>query len=134
MLFEKVKDKSMDDFVLPFNSSEVLDAPSFKERMFLKNKKGREYLRNCMKDKTFPNFKETYLVKEANICYVKEMFDDLMMQGYRYIPDVVCDILHDVSAQSSTVNLFQVIDLDVLKDLEKNLRSPAQHMTDEASL
>jgi hypothetical protein len=39
MLFDKVKDINMDEFVIPFESSEILDAPSFRERMFIKNKK-----------------------------------------------------------------------------------------------
>ena len=73
MLFEKVKNKSMEEFVIPFDSIEVFDASNSRDRMFLKNKKGREYLRIW-------------------------------------------------------------IDLDILKDLEKNLRSSAQLIFDESTL
>ena len=87
-----------------------------------------------MRDKIFPNFQEMCFNKEPNISLLKQMFEDLKEQGYKYIPDVICEIVHDVSAQSSTVNLFQVIDLDILKDLEKNLRSSAQLITDKSTL
>ena len=71
MLFEKVKDKSMEEFVIPFDSIEVFDAPNFRDRMFLKNKKGREYLRICMRDKIFPNFQEMCFNKEPNISLLR---------------------------------------------------------------
>ena len=87
-----------------------------------------------MRDEIFPNFQEMCFNKEPNISLLKQMFEDLKEQGYKYIPDVICEIVHDVSAQSSTVNLFQVIDLDILKDLEKNLRSSAQLITDKSTL
>ena len=45
MLFEKVKDIEMDDFIIPFESPEVLDAPAFKDRMFIKTKKNRDFLK-----------------------------------------------------------------------------------------
>ena len=41
MLFGKVTNIEMDDFIFPFESPEVLDAPAFKDRMFIKTKKNR---------------------------------------------------------------------------------------------
>ena len=54
MLFEKVKNIEMDDFIFPFESPEVLDAPAFKDRMFIKTKKNIDFLKRfCDSDSEF---------------------------------------------------------------------------------
>ena len=85
-----------------------------------------------MKNMEFPNFKDKIFDKEPNISFVREMCDDL--KGYKVLPDVVGDIFHDISSQSSTVNLFQVIDVEIMKELEENLGSQSQLITDKSTL
>ena len=87
-----------------------------------------------MKNMEFPNFKDKNLDKEPNISFVREMCDDLKAKGYKVLPDVVGDIFHDISSQSSTVNLFQVIDVEIMKELEENLGSQSQLITDKSTL
>jgi hypothetical protein len=61
------------------------------------------------------------------------MCDDLA-KGYKVLPEVVCDNFHDISLQSSTVNLFQVIDVEIMKELGENLGSQSQLITDKSTL
>ena len=105
MLFEKVKDIEMDDFIIPFESPEILDAPAFKDRMFIKTKKNRDFLKRFCDSDEFPNFKSINFEREPNMIHIQKMCDDLKQLGYRSLPTETRKIFHDFSFQSSTINL-----------------------------
>ena len=65
--------------------------------------------------------------------YVKNMCEEFKNIGYRNLPSEASNIFHDLSSQSSTINIFQVIDVNLLKKLSKSLNSN-QDLLSEKSL
>ena len=55
MMVEKLKKE--DNLILPASSPVVLDAPSYKERMFIKTKKNRKLLKTACEENKFSNFR-----------------------------------------------------------------------------
>ena len=51
------------------------------------------------------------------------MCDEFKNMEYRNLPSEASKIFHDLSSQSSTVNIFQVINVNLLKKLSKSLNS-----------
>ena len=86
------KDISDLDLVLPFNSPEILDAPHYKERMFIKLKKNRDMLKKCMDTDNYPNFSKCDFSKEPNMIFVKNACEELKSQGYTTLPEAMSDI------------------------------------------
>ena len=121
MQWEKIKDISDLDLVLPFNSPEILDAPHYKERMFIKLKKNRDMLKKCMDTENYPNFSKCDFSKEPNMIFVKNACEELKSQGYTTLPEAMSDIFHNLSSNSSTVSLFQVVDIKLMDQLKNNL-------------
>ena len=80
-----------------------------------------------------PNFDSIDLNREKNMIYVKNMCDEFKNMGYRNLPSEASKIFHDLSSQSSTINIFQVIDVNLLKKLSKSLNSN-QDLLSEKSL
>ena len=133
MQWEKIKDIS--DLVLPFNSPEILDAPHYKERMFIKLKKNRDVLKKCMDTENFPNFSKFDFSKEPNMVFVKNACEELKSQGYTTLPHAMSGIFHDLSSNSSTVSLFQVADINLMDQLKENLFcKSSQLIIDQQSL
>ena len=131
MLWDKVR--NIPDLVLPFESSSILDAPPYKERMFIKMKKNRDFLKKSLGSTEYPKFSRFDFSKEPNMELVKHMCEELKSQGYRAMPDAVSGILHDLSSNSSTVSLFQVIDVDILSSLQENLFSSSTQLVIDQS-
>ena len=87
-----------------------------------------------MLNNEFPDFRNINFDREPNMTFVKDMCDDLKSQGYRYLPKETSGIFHDLASQSSTVNLFQIVNIQTLTNLQKNLKSNSQLMTDQSTL
>ena len=100
----------------------------------IKLKKNHDLLKKCIEEKEFPDLDKVNMDNDPNMRFVKDMCDDLLNQGYKSLPTEVCDIFHDLSIQSSTINLFQVMDEDNMNDLAINLNSNTQLLKDTESL
>ena len=100
----------------------------------IKLKKNHDLLKICIEEKEFPDLDKVNMDNDPNMRFVKDMCDDLLNQGYKSLPTEVCDIFHDLSIQSSTINLFQVMDEDIMNDLAINLNSNTQLLKDTESL
>ena len=121
MQWDKMKEIS--DLIMPFNSPEILDAPQYKERMFIKMKKNRDLLKKCMDTGNYPNFSKFDFSKEPKMQFVHGVCEELKAQGYRTLPEAISYIFHDLSSNSSTVSLFQVVDMELLSQLKDNLNT-----------
>ena len=121
MQWDKMKEIS--DLIMPFNSPEILDAPQYKERMFIKMKKNRDLLKKCMETGNYPNFSKFDFSKEPKMQFVQGVCEELKTQGYRTLPEAIHHIFHDLSSKSSTVSLFQVVDIELLSQLKDNLNT-----------
>lgn len=94
----------------------------------------RFLLKKCIEEKEFPDLDKVNMDNDPNMRFVKDMCDDLLNQGYKSLPTEVCGIFHDLSIQSSTINLFQVMGEDIMNDLAINLSSNTQLLKDTESL
>ena len=62
--------------------------------------------------------------------HIQKMCDDLKQLGYRSLPTETRKIFHDFSSQSSTINLVQVVEIETLENLSKNVKGNHQILED----
>ena len=127
LLTEKLKKvESGEQFDIPIVSEEILEAPDFKFRMFIKNHKNRKFLRACMESDEFPNFSKVDMKTEPNMKLIKSVCDELKKLGCKKLPADAKGIFKDISTQSSTVSLFQVVDERLMNELIQDLKLPGK--------
>ena len=81
MLFEKIQDLDDQDFFITFESPDIIDAPTYKERMFIKLKKNRDLLKKYIEEKEFLDLDKVNMDNNPNTRFIKDMCDDLHNQG-----------------------------------------------------
>ena len=82
MQWDKMKEIS--DLIMPFNSPEILDAPQYKERMFIKMKKNRDLLKKCMETGNYPNFSKFDFSKEPKMQFVQVVCEELKLKDIEH--------------------------------------------------
>jgi hypothetical protein len=122
-----LKDKA--DLFLPFDGESLLDAPTYKERMFLKLKKDRDLLKSSLKLGTYPTI-STRNGSDSHLVAVKDFTVGMKKSGFSAPPKSYLDLLKDLSSASSTVTMFQPCDTDLLKKLRDSLDKPDNVLRD----
>ena len=133
MLVDKLRDEK--NPLLPFISEEILNAPEFKERMFVKLKKNRILLQNVFNSTgKLLSLTKKDLTNDPNMVKIQNYLLGIKNDGYTAYEQFY-DLLTDISSVSSTTSIFQVIDEGLLEDFKKNLlNKQSQIMKDSDSL
>ena len=119
MLVDKLRDE--ENPLLPFISKEILDAPEFKDRMFIKLKKNRNLLQNVFKSSSKTvNLSKKDLEKDPNMANVQTYLSNVKSEGYSDNVEFF-DLLTDISSVSSTTSIFQVMNVELLEKLKDNM-------------
>ena len=125
--------KEKDDLFLPFTGNNLLQAPSYKDRMFIKLKKDRDILKNAVKNENYPivNVKGS---SDDNMAAIKDFSISMKKHGYTCPPRAYLDLLKDLSSASSTVKMLQPFDNKLLKELRTSLSSPDSNVLRDPEL
>ena len=120
MMVDKVQKEG--NIFVPIQSENILDAPEFKERMFIKTKKNRNMLRTACEERKYPNIKTTQYSQDPGMKSVSDLFEGIKSEGYTNMPDAIRDLVYEITSVSSTISIFQPMDNDLLNKLKESLQ------------
>ena len=133
MSSELIRNEKESDLKLKFSDKPTLDAPVYKERMFIREKKHRDLLRNaCLKNK-IPDLRGVKFDKDPKMTIVKKFVEGIKCEGNTVLPKEYADVMLDISSVSSTISMLQINKTNLLNKLKHNLSSDAQIMCDPVS-
>ena len=120
MMVDKVQKEG--NLFVPVESDNVLDAPEYKQRMFIKTKKNRRMLIKACEERKFPIIKSTHYNQDPGMKSVNDLLEGIKSEGYATMPDAISDLLQEISSVSSTISIFQTLDTDLLDKPKKSLQ------------
>ena len=126
-----LKDKS--ELFLPFSGNSLLDAPTYKERMFIKLKKDRDLLKNAANAEKYPIITNK-TSNDAHMTAIKEFITSMKKSGYSCPPKALCDFLCDLASASSTVTMFQPFNKNLLEQLLESFRDEKVNILRDTNL
>ena len=107
---------------VPISSDEILDAPEYKERMFIKTKKNRKMIIKACEDRKYPNIRSSQFNQDPGLKNVSDMLEGVKLEGYQNMPDAISDLLYEITSVSSSISIFQTMDTDLLNNLKESLQ------------
>ena len=126
--YDGEKLKKEDNLILPASSPVVLDAPSYKERMFIKTKKNRKLLKTACEENKFPNFRFVNYNQDPGMEIIRDLIEAVKADGHRDLPSEIADLILDLTTVSSTVSMFQVVNKNLLGELKSALESESEEL------
>ena len=90
--------------------------------MFIKDYKCRLFLTKCAESKNLPKINKNMLKKEPNMKLVDDMIEELKSLGYNYLPEEFQAICTDLSRDTSSVSMFQVINRNILVQFIEDIK------------
>ena len=117
MMVDKVQKEG--NLFLPIESDKILDAPEYKERMFIKTKKNRKMIIKACQEGKFPNIKNSQFDQDPGLEHVSTLLEGIKSEGYKQMPNGISNILREITSVSSTISLFQTMELHLLNDIRK---------------
>ena len=75
----------------------------------------------CQEGK-FLNIKNSQFDQDPGLEHVSILLEGIKSDGYKQMPNGISDILREITSVSSTISLFQTMDLDLLNDIRKGLQ------------
>ena len=84
MMVDKVQREG--NLFVPIESGKILDAPEYKERMFIKTKKNRKMIIKACQEGKFPNIKHSLFDQDPGLEHVSTLFEGLKSEGYKGFP------------------------------------------------
>ena len=72
-------------------------------------------------DQKYLNFRTVNMTTDPCMQEVKDLCEGIKAEGYNHLPNVIGDILLDVSSVSSLIYIFKVVDIYLINDLRSNL-------------
>ena len=132
---DNIKHQKDSDLFLQYSDKDILDAPDYKSRMFIKEKRNREIIRNACLQSKIPDLRKVNFEKDPGMLLIKDFFSALKSRNASDFPSPYCDILNDISSVSSTISMLQVNERSLIVKLIENLSlSNTQLMCEPASL
>ena len=105
---DNMRDQKDSDLFLAYSDKPILDAPEYKERMFLKQKKNRDLLKHsCLKNK-YPDLRLVKFEKDPGMLVIKDFVQGVKSEGHSDLPREYADVLLDISSFSSTISMLQI--------------------------
>ena len=95
MMVDKVQKEG--NLFVPIESDKVLDAPEYKERMFIKTKKNRKMIIKACQEGKFPNIKHSLFDQDPGLEHVSTLFEGLKSEGYKQMPNGISNILLEIT-------------------------------------
>ena len=133
MMVDKVQKEG--NLFVPIESDNVLDAPEYKQRMFIKTKKNRRMLIKACEERKFPTIRSTHYNQDPGMKNVSDLLEGIKSEGYASMPDAISDLLQEISSVSSTISIFQTLDIDLLNNLKTSLQDDERDLlTDQKYL
>ena len=93
----------------------------YKSRMFIKEKRNREIIRNACLQSKIPDLRKVNFEKDPGMLLIKDFFSALKSRNASDFPSPYCDILNDISSVSSTISMLQVNERSLIVKLIENL-------------
>ena len=118
---DNMRDQKDSDLFLAYSDKPILDAPEYKERMFLKQKKNRDLLKHsCLKNK-YPDLRLVKFEKDPGMMVIKDVVQGVKSKGHSELPREYADVLLDISSFSSTISMLQIQNKILMNRLKENL-------------
>ena len=132
---DNIKHQKDSDLFLQYSDKDILNVPDYKSRMFIKEKRNREIIRNACLQSKIPDLRKVNFEKDPGMLLIKDFFSALKSRNASDFPSPYCDILNDISSVSSTISMLQVNERSLIVKLIENLSlSNTQLMCEPASL
>ena len=85
-----------------------MDAPEYKCRMFITEKKNRDLIKSaCLKNR-LPDLRSVKFEKDPGMLVIKYFLQWIKNEGHSDDPMEYADVLMDVSYVSSTISMLQI--------------------------
>ena len=87
-------------------------------------------IKACQEGK-FPNIKHSLFDQDPGLEHVSTLFEGIKSEGYKQMPNGISNILLEITSVSSTISLFQTMDMDLLNDIRKGLQDDQKDLLRE---
>ena len=121
MASDKIKGENRSDLVLEYSDKPTLDAPNYKERMFISQKKNRDLVKKIVTNETFPNLDKTKFDNDFGMKKVTDFLSEVKSEGNKTLPKEYRNILNDLCSVSSTISIFQVANTSLMQCIKSKL-------------
>ena len=109
--------RGVDNLMVPFASPEVLKSPSYQDRHFVKIPSNRKYLKQCAEQSKYPS-KKNVKSDDCGMEKVMKLVEELKKTEKKTTEDTK-NIFFDLSSASSTVGMFQKVDLPLMCEMRE---------------